>query len=204
MKPVTVSSVDVTSSGPELLSRGVTLKEIQSYVLLRGSRLNSEDKKRVLVESGAEDSGSLDLKRVSNSIRMLGSGFFQEYTGVKRDKQLRTYDHTAFVMEEQADDPEGTAEAFWTTDDIDDETLEAMAAEDEDAALILQFEDAMADTIQNDSDLTAFYSTYQDARRRLQNVWGWGAFGPSARARRAKPKPSKEKAREESSWEPST
>lgn len=177
----------------ELLSRGVTLKEIQSYVLLRGSRLNSEDKKRVLVESGAEDSGSLDLKRVSNSIRMLGSGFFQEYTGVKRDKQLRTYDHTAFVMEEQADDPEGTAEAFWTTDDIDDETLEAMAAEDEDAALILQFEDAMADTIQNDSDLTAFYSTYQDARRRLSERVRVRGFWPVRKGEKGKNKAFKGK-----------
>ena len=181
-----LSRCDVVWS--ELLSRGETLKEIQSYVLLRGSRLNSEDKKRVLVESGAEDSGSLDLKRVSNSIRMLGSGFFQEYTGVKRDKQLRTYDHTAFVMEEQADDPEGTAEAFWTTDDIDDETLEAMAAEDEDAALILQFEDAMADTIQNDSDLTAFYSTYQDARRRLSERVRVRGFWPIRKGEKGKTK----------------
>ena len=124
---------------------------------------------------------------------MLGSGFFQEYTGVKRDKQLRTYDHTAFVMEEQADDPEGTAEAFWTTDDIDDETLEAMAAEDEDAALILQFEDAMADTIQNDSDLTAFYSTYQDARRRLSERVRVKGFWPIRKGEKGKTKAFKGK-----------
>eukprot|EP00434_Breviolum_minutum_P021703 symbB.v1.2.019158.t1/scaffold1555.1/size186957/12 len=112
---------------------------------------------------------------------------------VKRDKQLRTYDHTAFVMEEQADDPEGTAEAFWTTDDIDDETLEAMAAEDEDAALILQFEDAMADTIQNDSDLTAFYSTYQDARRRLSERVRVRGFWPIRKGEKGKTKAFKGK-----------
>ena len=132
----------------------------------------------------------------------LGSGFFQEYTGVKRDKQLRTYDHTAFVMEEQADDPEGTAEAFWTTDDIDDETLEAMAAEDEDAALILQFEDAMADTIQNDSDLTAFYSTYQDARRRLSERVRVRGFWPSPQGREGQEQSLQRQGQgEESAWE---
>ena len=186
-----LSRCDVVWS--ELLSRGVDLKEIQSYVLLRGSRLSSEDKKRVLVESGAEDSGNLDLKRVSSSIRMLGSGFFQDYTGMKKDKQLRTYDHTAFVMDEQTDDPEGPAEAFWTTDEIDDDTLEAMAAEDEDAALILQFEDAMADTIQNDTDLSAFYSTYQDARRRLSERVRVRGFWPVRKGDKGKFKGSKGK-----------
>ena len=171
------------------------LKEIQSYVLLRGSKLSSEDKKRVLVESGAEDSGNLDLKRVSSSIRMLGSGFFQEYTGLKKDKQLRTYDHTAFVMEEQADDPETLADAFWTTDDIDDDTLEAMAVEDEDAALILQFEDAMADTIQNDADLAAFYSTYQDARRRLSERVRVRGFWPVRKGEKGKTKGHKGKSK---------
>ena len=50
----------------------------------------------------------------------------------------------------------------------EDEILETLAAEnDEDAILVMQFEDSIADTIQSDSELSAFYSTYQDARRRL-------------------------------------
>ena len=33
--------------------------------------------------------------------------------------------------------------------------------------MILQFEDAVAEVVQGDHDLAAFFSTYQDARRRL-------------------------------------
>ena len=36
---------------------GVGLTEIQSYIILRGSRLNADDKKKVMVESGAEKGG---------------------------------------------------------------------------------------------------------------------------------------------------
>ena len=38
----------------ELISKKIDLSEIQAYILLRGSRLSSDDKKRVLVDSGAE------------------------------------------------------------------------------------------------------------------------------------------------------
>ena len=53
----------------------------------------------------------------------------------------------------------------------DDELLETLAAEnDEDAIMVMQFEDSIAETIQSDSELSAFYSSYQDARRRLSDV----------------------------------
>ena len=45
----------------ELEAKGINLSEIRSYILLRGSRLSSEDKKRVLVEPGAESNGALKL-----------------------------------------------------------------------------------------------------------------------------------------------
>eukprot|EP00435_Cladocopium_sp_Y103_P052793 s935_g16.t1 len=127
----------------ELLAKGTSLAEIQSYVILRGSRLNADDKKRVIVESGAEQGGALELTKVRAAIRMLGSGFFQDMTGSKREKGLRTYDHTAFTMDEITE--EETQEAFWVQDELDDNTLEALAAEDDDdAALVLQFEDAIS------------------------------------------------------------
>jgi hypothetical protein len=146
----------------ELLSKRVGLKEIRSHIILRGSRLNAEDKKRVIVESVAEKGGSLELNKVQAAIRMVGSGFFQEMTGAKRDKGLKTYDHTAFTVDEIGDDD--AQETFW----VQDEVLETLAAEDdEDAALILQFEDAISETIQNDSEMCAFYSSYQEARKGL-------------------------------------
>lgn len=39
--------------------------------------------------------------------------------------------------------------------------------EDDDASLILQFENAVMDTIQDDKELATFFVSYQDARKRL-------------------------------------
>ena len=50
-----IARVDVIWT--ELLTKDMSLDQIMSYVLLRGSRLSAEDKKRVLVESGAEQIG---------------------------------------------------------------------------------------------------------------------------------------------------
>ena len=58
-----LSRSDVTCS--ELLNKNIKLEEIRSYILLRGSKLAGEDKKRVLVESGAEAGSSLDITRRS-------------------------------------------------------------------------------------------------------------------------------------------
>ena len=151
----------------ELLAKKVDLNELRAYITLRGSKLGSEDKKRVIVESGAEKGGHLEVSKVSAAIRMLGSGFFQDMLGQKRDKNQKTYDHTAFQAEEMTgQDPE---EAFWATDDmLDDHVLESLAAEDdEDAALVMQFEDAATELVQSDPELCAYYSSYQDARKRL-------------------------------------
>ena len=48
----------------ELVAKKIDIKEIQAYILLRGSKLSSEDKKRVLVESGAESGATLTVKSV--------------------------------------------------------------------------------------------------------------------------------------------
>ena len=46
--------------------------------------------------------------------------------------------------------------------------IENLASEDdEDTALVLQIEDAINEVVQNDSELSALYSSYQDARKRL-------------------------------------
>lgn len=69
-----LSRSDVTWT--ELLNKGIKLEEVRSYILLRGSKLAGEDKKRVLVELGAETGSALDIKKVTGTIRMLGSNFF--------------------------------------------------------------------------------------------------------------------------------
>ena len=159
-----LSRCDVTWT--ELLSKKVDLKELQAYIVLRGSRLAADDKKRVIIESKAEEGSQLTMEKVTSAIRLLGSGFFQEYTGLRRDKVGKTYDHTVMHVDDEGD-VEG--EVYAMQDDLpDDEALEILAAEnDEDAILVMQFEDSIADTIQADSDLCAYYSAYQEARRRL-------------------------------------
>ena len=52
-------------------------------------------------------------------------------------------------------------------EDWGEETIEAMAVDDEDASLIWHFENALMDTIQDDKELATYYVSYQDARRRL-------------------------------------
>ena len=163
----------------EMLTKGVLLEELQSYVILRGSRLSMEDKKRVIVESGGETSGKLDLKKVSSAIRMIGSNFFQEMTGGKKDRSLKVYDSSSFVAEETEDLVE-SFDAYMAQEElIDDETVEILAADhDEDAQMVLQFEDAISEAIQSDGDLAAYYSTYQEARRRLSEKVKTRGFWP--------------------------
>ena len=67
----------------ELLSRKMSLSELQAYIVLRGSKLPPEDKKRVIVESKDASDSSLTMKSVTAAIRLLGSGFFQDYTGIR-------------------------------------------------------------------------------------------------------------------------
>ena len=163
----------------EFVNKKIDIKEIQAYILLRGSRLSSDDKKRVLVESGAESGANLTVKSVEAAIRMIGSGFFQDMIGNKRDKSLKTYDHSAFSLEEAAETPwDADGDVFWASEEtLDDATLEALAAEDdEDAALVLQFEDAVSDMVQNDAELGAYYSSYQDARKRLSEKFRFRGF----------------------------
>ena len=58
------------------------LKELQAYIVLRGSKLGADDKKRVIIESKAEEGSQLTMKKVTSDIRLLGSGLFQEYSTV--------------------------------------------------------------------------------------------------------------------------
>ena len=63
-------------------------------------------------------------------------------------------------------------------EDWGEETIEAMAVDDEDASLIWHFENALMDTIQDDKELATYYVSYQDARRRLlEKTRSRGSFG---------------------------
>ncbi len=169
----------------EVLSKGMKLEELQSYVTLRGSGLTPEDKKRVVVESHSSAGSVLTIKRVSEAIRMLGAGFFQDVTGQRRSK-TRTYDATAMVTEDD-DIYEGASweSAMMTQEDHvadDDDLLETLIADgDGDAAFIAEFEGAANELLQSDGELAGCYTAYLDARKRLAEKAKHRGFWPLSR-----------------------
>ena len=109
----------------ELNAQNIKLKELQSYITLRGSTLSSEDKKRVLMDADQGASGNLDIDKVASAIKMLGAGFFHDMTGAKRPKG-KTYDHATLIAEGFTADHEN--EVFVTEGDDhanEDEFIEA-------------------------------------------------------------------------------
>ena len=107
---------------------------------------------------------------------MLGSSFFTEFTSGKREKNQKTYDHLALGVDEVEEYSEDHA---WEGDDtMEEDNLEILAAEDEDASMILQFENALMDTVQED-ELAIFYVSYQEARKRLLEKSRSRGFWPS-------------------------
>ena len=78
-----------------LRARKMTLQDLQAFITLRGSCLSAEDKKRVIMES--ESAGALTMKKVTESVRLLGASFFQEITGGKRNPRTKVYDSTTLV-----------------------------------------------------------------------------------------------------------
>ena len=171
----------------EVLSKGMKLEELQSYVTLRGSGLTPEDKKRVVVESHSSAGSVLTIKKVSEAIRMLGAGFFHDVTGQRRSK-TRTYDATAMVTEDD-DIYEGASwePAMMTQEDHvadDDDLLETLIADgDSDAAFIAEFEGAANELLQSDGELAGCYTAYMDARKRLAEKAKHRGFWPLSRSK---------------------
>eukprot|EP00435_Cladocopium_sp_Y103_P068450 s167_g31.t1 len=162
----------------ELLSKKMSLEELGSYIVLRGSLLSHEDKKRVILESDASDTGKLSIDKVSQSVRMLGSGFFHEMIGAKKVKG-KIYD-AANLSVDDPEDASWESTAYMTEEPTEEDMLDALVQEgDEDALLVSEYESAMADTIQEDSELAAAYSLYTDARRRLSERFKNRGFWPT-------------------------
>ena len=165
----------------------ITLAQLQAYVVLRGSRLSAEDKKRVLVESGAEGGDELSITKVSKAVRMLGASFFEELTTGKKNNRLKVFDQNALLVDgEEAD--RGTDEIFVAEDSgREDEILEALWTEgDDDASLVCEYEEAAADLIQSDPEMASCYNAYLDARRRLADRFRSRGFWPPSSKGRGK------------------
>lgn len=143
------------------------MTQLRAYILPRNSGLSSDDKKKLIVDSG----GSLEYETVVKSSKLIGSRFFQEvHAGTKNPTRSKTYDINA-VLEEEVNTLSGSVSA---TDEsvfvgeTDDSFIESMAEEgDPDALVCQQLEDAIVDVLQQDAETAACYMTYVEARRRL-------------------------------------
>lgn len=169
----------------DLKQREIKLEELQSYVVLRGSTLSSEDKKRVLLESEASTEGKLTMTRVSSAIRMLGAGFFQEMISGKKTTKLKTYDANALNIEhEDLEEPFQPTLHIEGTEEYEDDGFDTLLQEgDEDAALVAEFEAATTELVQNDDELAQAYNAYADARRRLNEKSKARGFFPVSQAK---------------------
>ena len=161
----------------ELKAKKIDLDDVHAYIVLRGSLLNTEDKKRVIVESESTKDGTLTVEKVSQAVRMLGTAFFNDLIGQKKSKG-KIYDHQAFVTEDV--DETGGDGMICNADDVtEDDFLEQLLHdEDEDAILVADYEAAMTETVQTDEDLAAAFSSYTEARKRLSDRFKNRGFWP--------------------------
>ena len=147
----------------DLKAKNVTLDDIRAYVLVRQSTLGSDDRKKIIMDNA----GRLTYDNARNSMRLLGSRFFQDLQGAPKSSQAkRTYD--AYNM----DDGEETANlAYQEVDhDADEEAIFQSMAEqgDEDAIFLNEFEDQVIVAVQDHPDLSNCFVSYQEARARVR------------------------------------
>ena len=166
----------------KLQSRKLSLDDLQAYILLRGSSLNAEDKKRVILESDNSLEGCLTLKRVSEAVRLLGATFFHDMTGARKSVKTKVYGTTTLVAED--DEPDSTVNHV--DDYNEDEDVDCLVNEgDEDATLVADFEAAAIELLQDDVELSSAFSAYTEARRRLsekfrnRGFWATSSRPPS-------------------------
>ena len=61
--------------------------------------MSTDGKKRVIVESESSSSGVLNMEKVNQSVRMLGTSFFNEMIGQKANKG-KIYESQTMLAEE--------------------------------------------------------------------------------------------------------
>lgn len=150
----------------DLLGLGATLEEMRAYILLRNSGLNPEDKKRVIVDA----QGNLQYQKVIEAIQLLGSRFFNEVQSgnQKSAGRVKTYDINYIDEPGESEVCEPGETAFYSAEAWEDYALETLAQEgDEDCLVMQQFEDALIESLQGDSEVASCLNTYVEARQRL-------------------------------------
>ena len=180
----------------ELIARKTSLEEIQAYVLLRLSTLPSEDKKKILLEPG----GKLSYQPVAKSLRLIGSKFFHEFQTGKASTKTKVYD-TMFTEENASTNDDANEKVAFVgmhdeEHEIDPDYLEAMVAQDDqDAQVVQSFEAEFEDFIQETPEMHQAMVTYVEARQRLldkrktRGFWphkGGGKFGAKGKGFKGK------------------
>lgn len=94
----------------------MSIEDLQAFIVLRGSTLGPDDKKRVILEGDQASSRKLTIKKVVESIRLLGASFFMDVTSQKKMK-TKVYGQIALTVEE-AQEP---AENFLSEDMTEEE-----------------------------------------------------------------------------------
>ena len=141
---------------------------------MRGALLSSDDKKRVILDSDQSLEGT-------ESVRMLGTSFFQDMTGASKKMAIsKVYDQAAMTMENET---LGEHDDFAHTADHEgvheDDKLETLVQEgDDEAIFVADFESAASELAQSDSDLSAAFTTYVEARRKLGEKFRARGFFP--------------------------
>jgi len=172
----------------KLRTQDLKLEDLQAYVTLRGAMLTNDDKKRVIIESDNSLEGKLTVTKVQDSIRMLGTSFFQEMTGQgKKSLKTKVYDSVNMSLDvsENSTDADEYANVAshdeWTEEDF----TEVLAQEgDDDAVYVMDFETAAADVLQGDEELASAYTTYVDARRKLSEKFRARGFWPVGKGKK--------------------
>ena len=165
-----------------LLSRKLEWEDLQAFVLLRGSTLSPEEKKKVILDADSSATGKLTVSKVSDAIRLLGASFFGDMTGQKRAAK-KVYDNSAIML--AADDEEQGDHPVLATEDMggEEDMMEQLLNEgDPDAVLVADYEKTVQEVIQEDADLASAFTAYQEARQRLAEKQRFRGFWPSSRS----------------------
>ena len=124
----------------DVISLGATLEEMRAYILLRISELPSDDKKRAIIDA----KGNLEYKQLIENVQPLGSRFFGEVQTGSSKSSGRTKTYDVNFVDEGDQEPEDEEHVFMTQDQSEDVAMEALLAEgDEDALVVQQVEDAV-------------------------------------------------------------
>ena len=166
----------------ELIAKRTTQDEVRAYILLRRSKLSSDDRKRLVVES----KGTLEYQQVSSGIRLLGSRFFTDLQGQGQKASHRNKVYDVNMVEEPPDELPGIYHAASgmpeeAEPDLDNDFMETMlAAGDSDAHVVQSFEEELESFFQDTDGMQEALVSYVEARARLLQKRKSRGFWPVA------------------------